>query len=293
MSRRPREAAGQTGSRAARVRAGERWACRELYRAGQEADIAARQQIRTRRTHSLAAAVPREGMEEGEAGRSRLHPRGLRPYMRAREHPARPCPGLPGRLVKPVHQPRRCRKPTASPRTGPRAGAWMVCPPTRRGYRPQLPAPVLGCGSRITALPISGAGASEHSSGILSVSIRKQRKSDLPCSVSLQDAGRGCERRRRRPNVDIRAPTPNCAVETWMGPYDASGAAWSARTPDPAADGRILATQNCDATAWHARPPRGTMPMQRAQRWSSTTTFHSEKGSRSGIGDRIESCWAD
>jgi len=56
----------------------------------------------------------------------------------AQERPARPRPHLPGRLLGQLTDPGRPRT-LGIATSGPHIGAWMVCPPARRGLRTAAP----------------------------------------------------------------------------------------------------------------------------------------------------------
>jgi len=62
----------------------------------------------------------------------------LSPGDWAQERPARPRPHLPGRLLGQLTDPGRPRT-FGIAASGPRVGAWMVCPPARRGLRTAAP----------------------------------------------------------------------------------------------------------------------------------------------------------
>jgi hypothetical protein len=80
--------------------------------------------------------IPLEGWEEEQGARAA--PLDLLPGDWAQERPARSRPHLPGRLLGRLTDPGRPRTIGFSA-SGPRIGAWMVCPPARRGLRTAAP----------------------------------------------------------------------------------------------------------------------------------------------------------
>ena len=84
--------------------------------------------------------IPLEGLGGGGAGHSGCarRPLDLLPGDWTQERPARPRPHLPGRLFGQLTDPGRTRT-LGIATSGPRIGAWMVCPPARRGIRTAAP----------------------------------------------------------------------------------------------------------------------------------------------------------
>jgi hypothetical protein len=77
------------------------------------------------------------------------------------ERPARPRPHLPGRLFGQLTDSGRTRTLDFSA-SGPRIGAWMVCPPTRRGIRTAAPGSCAERRFQDRRRLISEAGAENH-----------------------------------------------------------------------------------------------------------------------------------